>query len=570
MVAMMMGKHLTIGGYCLATAVAPVSSFEVWGGGRGKTRAVLVYHQMGSSALQKSPLVHQRSSATSAVILHAAGDDGGGGEWDISDDWSQLSSATSAPDFSSLDGSHPMSFDSPTDEAARILEEHERIVGEWDSSGAEDDDGDEGSGGGGGAKDEQYVKTSGDGDLVEDAVEIIATHADYDEPDGVQLYDTVSSTKEKAKVANNGGGLLDKNGENEDEELAFMIRCNQSPEQFLISQGKAVPELTDEAKYSPNFLLEERALDEIAAKDLEGSTLLPFQPKMTPYFEKAVTKIFDTYASQVEVEHSCAFTQEAGKMQMKAMDRDALSKWMTTCLSSPLSSSESDGGGDMVRRRTAGSTGSMHIGPYDTSVSATLSRYASHGSGRLSLQDFQAMYLECTWRGYINDIISRKIFLNQKEGDEYQIPSANVGVLIEGKKNTEKMLNEASLSFVWRDLEAHEIFSPAEQERVQMLLEMERLKATFATTDSNNSELLVDECELFEEYEDRLSHQTYSDENENDIVGVDRSSWDKLQKREKSSHEFVEMASDGENPLRIRDGQFVAIDEETCIGCTQV
>jgi hypothetical protein len=30
------------------------------------------------------------------------------------------------------------------------------------------------------------------------------------------------------------------------------------------------------------------------------------------------------------------------------------------------------------------------------------------------------------------------------------------------------------------------------------------------------------------------------------------------------------MASDGKTPMRIRDGQFVFIDEESCIGCTQV
>ena len=32
----------------------------------------------------------------------------------------------------------------------------------------------------------------------------------------------------------------------------------------------------------------------------------------------------------------------------------------------------------------------------------------------------------------------------------------------------------------------------------------------------------------------------------------------------------MEMASDGRTPKRIRDGQFVFIDEETCIGCVQV
>jgi len=52
------------------------------------------------------------------------------------------------------------------------------------------------------------------------------------------------------------------------------------------------------------------------------------------------------------------------------------------------------------------------------------------------------------------------------------------------------------------------------------------------------------------------------------------SAWDFLGRknggRDQSIHELVEMAYDGNTPKRIRDGQFVFIDEETCIGCTQV
>jgi NAD-dependent dihydropyrimidine dehydrogenase PreA subunit len=142
------------------------------------------------------------------------------------------------------------------------------------------------------------------------------------------------------------------------------------------------------------------------------------------------------------------------------------------------------------------------------------------------------------------------------------------------------ILKLASLSIVWRDLEAHGIFSPAEEERVRTLLEMERLHPSSTMDDSNrnnNNNLhpsLMDECVLFDEYEERLSRRNSEDNDDvDDIMGVE-SAWDFLKRkdggREKSSHELVEMTTDGKTPKRIRDGQFVFIDEETCIGCAQV
>ncbi len=135
-------------------------------------------------------------------------------------------------------------------------------------------------------------------------------------------------------------------------------------------------------------------------------------------------------------------------------------------------------------------------------------------------------------------------------------------------------MKQATLSLVWRDLEAHEIFSPAEQERVATLLEMERLQvenAAAATLSSaGDANLLMDKCELFDDYGERLAHSmAHSDDNHDDVMGTE-DGLDFLKRKEKSSHASVEMASDGVTPKRIRDGKFVFIDEESCIGCTQV
>ena len=243
---------------------------------------------------------------------------------------------------------------------------------------------------------------------------------------------------------------------------------------------------------------------------------------------------------------------EAG--DTKILDRKALAKWMTKCFDSSLPGSRQ-----------------LTIGAHDTGISAILSRYSNtHGSGRLTYDEFTNLYLEIAWSGFIHDVRKNKAKYLASGTGKFQTPSTDVGVLFQGKKNTEGILKEATLELVWRDLEAHGAFSPAEEERVQLLKEMESLVST-STTASGKTDLLMDECELFDEYEHRLAHQTYSDENENDMLGVKRD-WDLVRKREKSSHELVEMTTTGrtkEVPKRIRDGQFCFIDEESCIGCTQ-
>ena len=340
------------------------------------------------------------------------------------------------------------------------------------------------------------------------------------------------------------------------------------------------------------------------------------------------------------------------------MDREALSRWMTACISSPLPSaatadaayfSESRGGRKGIlggnaapvvvvvnaaasaKAATTTTADVIHIGPYDQSVSAVLSRYSmTFGSGRLTSSEFRDLYVEATWAGYVNDVVRRRISPNDDDDDDddddeeeegggrkrrrvrrYRIPSAESGIVFADRKNTERMiLAGASLSIVWRDLEAHGVFSPAEEERVRALLEMERrLRPANASAGGGEDDRdgrsgrsgrttpplppLMDECELYDEYEESLSRRFSSggggladdgDYADDDVMGAE-SAWDFLGRRkkggkggggggginrEKGSHELVEMASDGRTPKRIRDGQFVFIDEETCIGCVQV
>ena len=59
------------------------------------------------------------------------------------------------------------------------------------------------------------------------------------------------------------------------------------------------------------------------------------------------------------------------------------------------------------------------------------------------------------------------------------------------------------------------------------------------------------------------SYSEYDDEVDTTMLGAEA-------RKTKSSFDLVEMTADGSVPLRIRDDSFVFIDEESCIGCTQV
>ena len=498
--------------------------------------------------------------------------------WDVADDWNSLSSSSAV-----LSGIFALNDNDDDDD--NIDDVAGSAAGRWEESSSLIIDGDivvEVD-----TKDLHGVTTLrnimnvDDADFVEDAIESISNNLDYNDPaDLLGLYDAYSSSTSasaiptRTTVDDNRMKKAMKDGMKEEEEIALVVRCDRSPQGLLVEQGKALPELTVAMKYSPRHLLMS-TISENDDDDDKGM-MLPLKPKATPFLDNAIRRIFRTYST--------------GGIDDDIMDRDAIAKWMTTCISSPLPPPP------ISTTVTTTSSSSVvanmaieNIGPYDRDVSAVLSRYSQKfGSGRLTLSEFSDLYLEATWAGYINDIAQKRISLYDDDNIDdinettrwCKFPSPSLGILHQDRKNTEGMiLKLASLSIVWRDLEAHGIFSPAEEERVRTLLEMERLHPSSTTDDSNrnNNNLhpsLMDECVLFDEYEERLSRRNSEDNDDgDDIMGVE-SAWDFLKRkdggREKSSHELVEMTTDGKTPKRIRDGQFVFIDEETCIGCAQV
>jgi hypothetical protein len=339
--------------------------------------------------------------------------------WSIEDDWSALS-ADSAASHAFKPRNDQTAFNDDFDAAAamddaeRILAEQNGILNEslshaneWRSSLDADPDASPA------AHCDAFIKDESNEDqFVYDAVETILNHLDYD--DEVNLYDTKSSA---AAVSVN-------DEKDQDIEMAFMVRCGQTPDQFLVSEGRALSELTEEEKYSPGFLFQKRG------NGSDGS----FQPKMTSFFKNAVLKVFQEYS-----------VGDENIQSLQVMDRKALAKWMTNCLSYELTTSPN--GRDSAHL--------AKVGPYDKSINAFLSRYCfNYGSGRLTLHDFLGLYLESAWVGYINDM-RKKNEVIIVDGRFHPVPSIDGAVLIKDRKNTDVFLKDASLSIIWRDLEAH-------------------------------------------------------------------------------------------------------------------
>ena len=305
--------------------------------------------------------------------------------WDAGDDWSALSSAANAATTPYYE--FESSFNAIRD-AERILSEQDGMTrnrfDEWVPS-----------------VEDAPAYDDNSPDEVDAAVDTILNHLDYD-ADTV-LYDTKSS---ESSIDANDANM------DQDDEMVYMIRCNQTPEQFLVSQGKVLPELTEDDKYSVEFLLE--------------SVQSVLQPIMTPFFEAAVYKIFNQYSAK------------SGEGE-RVMDRSALASWMTTCLSYDPSS-------DGI---------SVKIGSYDSNISMFLSRYCqNNGLGQLSLDEFSLLYLECAWVGHFNEVRKKKEAM-LVDGRFHPVPSLKDSVIVKNQKTTDNFLKDASLNIVWRDLEAH-------------------------------------------------------------------------------------------------------------------
>lgn len=221
--------------------------------------------------------------------------------------------------------------------------------------------------------------------------------------------------------------------------------------------------------------------------------------------EFEATKFLRDAVSTMFREHAVPSTLDG----ILSMDRASIASWMTKSLKSE---------------------GEGKVSQHDHRVLKTLSDFGSYGSGRLVEEEFQNLYLRCI------------------VGDASNLSTVSV------KRHFQ--LRTPFRDAVWRDIRAHGMISQVEQERLH-LVEEQRERTSKLTVHGNGDrkttdEMFVDECEILD-----------WDYNAPELKRKSKSST-----KGSSSHELVEMASDQKTPLRMRDGEFVFIDEESCIGCT--
>ncbi|GAX24325.1 hypothetical protein FisN_4Lh440 [Fistulifera solaris] len=161
------------------------------------------------------------------------------------------------------------------------------------------------------------------------------------------------------------------------------------------------------------------------------------------------------------------------------------------------------------------------IGPHDGRVRSTISLHGTYGKGFLTLDNFCQLYLAA--------VVGTSPFLDKDNSHPYQTLERR----------------QSSIQAVWRDIRKHGIMSPNEEEFQQKFMEF---RNTLDLHVDSDSEMIMDECEITDE-----------------VIHVSQTT----DKEGRSSYELVELAQDRQSPLWMNDGNFVFIDEESCIGCTQ-
>jgi hypothetical protein len=273
-------------------------------------------------------------------------------------------------------------------------------------------------------------------------------------------------------------------------EIAMLVRCNEQPESLLISEGRALPPLTDEEKNDVSQLV----------IVVEGS----FQP--TKFLADATSNMFRQHAQPQHIDG------------VLALDAAGIASWMTQALQSE----------------------EAKVNQFDKRVLKTLSDFGSYGSGRLIESDFQELYL--------STIV----------GDVSNLKSVSPARHLQ--------LRKPFVNAVWRDIRAHGLHSPVEEERQLLAAEIQaknNANSLGANQSSDQRKMgdytLMDECEILD--------WDYRGVSELSSQKKIRTGGKRLPVRDSSSHKMVEMARDKKTPLRMRDGEFGKRSRGTILAC---
>ena len=315
-------------------------------------------------------------------------------------------------------------------------------------------------------------------ELITEAVDTIYSH--IQDADAPTLYDVKEDDLDQSTKTVD---FFDEMGR----EISLLVRCNESPDNLLVSMGRKLTELTEDEKYDGLQLLDQSSMT----------------PKATPFFQSAVQAMFHMHASLNSKESDELVLIPSG-----------IASWMSKSL------------GD-------------EVGKHDKRITIVLAKYSTHGSGVLSMGQFEQLYLDAVSLSAETEAKRKRVTLTRP-----------------GRK----VLEGPTMKSVWRDLENHGFQPPIVMEWNTSQKEIEQEYGMNMENSGATNNNIMDECEILEWKGGE--HSTPRASSTSQMKGASTST-------KKSSHELVLLATDGKTPSRLRDGDFIFIDEESCIGCTQ-
>jgi ferredoxin len=370
--------------------------------------------------------------------------------WDSGDDWGILSS--SSPD-NAIDGAAIFNVD-PVMQAARDMSY------EVDSGQPNEED-----------------------NFISDAVDTIYSRITDANPP--TLYDTIEEFDQFTTRVHFDDDV--------GRQISLLVRCNENPDELLVSLGRMLPDLKEEDKYDAKQILKD------VGSDSSGSRT---ELEATDFFTSAVNAMFHIHASP---------SAKGGDDSM-VLAPVGIASWMSKSL------------GD-------------EVGQHDKRVTIVIAKYSAHGSGVLSQSQFMQLYMDAAVLSSSADQSNQRRRVQRTATKRLELPT---------------------IRSVWRDLENHGFRPPIVEERESL---QKKLDEEYGIRKDNSRSIqMMDECEILEWKNDE--HSTPRASSTSRMKGATST-------MKKSSHELVELASDGKTPGRLRDGDFVFIDEESCIGCTQ-
>lgn len=145
-------------------------------------------------------------------------------------------------------------------------------------------------------------------------------------------------------------------------EIAMMVRCNKSPDDLLIQEGRALGALENDEKFDLQQLAIRMKQKKDAIDDnYDSSDVLVIQNEnyfITDFFKKAVSNLFYTHA-----------VKSINGDNMKVLDSKATATWLETCLNEKVVS-------------------------HDKQVLSLISKYGDYGTGYLTESNFYQLYID--------------------------------------------------------------------------------------------------------------------------------------------------------------------------------